>query len=247
MANYEDDLLRAGFVPSGVRPKTIQPDGSAQWENNSRLGRAAKILQTMIYQEQVKSQQRAERMKYQSDMYKSLRDAGYDPKTAYDAVQKNQMPSAAPAYGGLEEEGKIADIEYKRARTEQIRSGEKTPIYDQQGKLLYFIEKGGKILPKKGTELTPGFLNSRLKHLTENAAEDDKEANREKAAINKTIRSMTLPETKNAGEGQEELKDFSSQEQPKYKIGDTIRLENGKVVRIIGLDDPDYPEIEEVE
>lgn len=91
MAWY-DGLLQQGYVPDGAAP-TIQ-----QGVDESTTGRLLGALNN--YQEKIKTDNadKQKEITNKLDMYKTLRDAGYDPQKAYDAVHSDKFvwPDKAP-------------------------------------------------------------------------------------------------------------------------------------------------------
>lgn len=92
MAN--DELV---FERKGYRPTSVQGLGGGNvaigFEPNDPLNRIARVLQTITAQEQEKEKRRQEKLKAQYDMYNTLRNSGYDPKAAHNAVMNSKFPS----------------------------------------------------------------------------------------------------------------------------------------------------------
>lgn len=112
-----DSLLDQGFVPAGMTPKVIDsPGAEAQSVSNDPLSRMARQVSRLLTQQQLDAEKRQEKIKKRYDMFKTLRDAGYDSKTAYDAVIKDEMPASYPAQT---EEEKLK-IDKTKAETRKI-------------------------------------------------------------------------------------------------------------------------------
>jgi len=132
MAEAERILAALGAVPLGAHPKTIlaghanQEPGYYQTDPLSNLVRTLKARTLDIEAEAKKKMETAQK---KADMYKTLREAGYDPKSAYEAVTKNQFPdiSGGPDVGKKTVREKILD---KIGRGETLSSGEQQ-IYDE--------------------------------------------------------------------------------------------------------------------
>jgi hypothetical protein len=131
MAEYERILATLGAVPAGTKPKTIlagdenQEPGYYQTDPLSNLVRTLKKRKLDI-EDKLKKEQEATQKKI--DMYKTLRESGYDPKSAYDAVKKNQFPELP----GTDEVGKKTSRERilaKIAKGETLTTGEQQ-VYD---------------------------------------------------------------------------------------------------------------------
>jgi hypothetical protein len=85
-------LIRAGWVPQGATPNEVDAEGNVG-PHRSPFLRAGEAIVSGLQEYQKQQQQKDERVKFQGDLYNSLRDAGYDPKSAHDAVQKWEFPS----------------------------------------------------------------------------------------------------------------------------------------------------------
>lgn len=92
-----DALLQAGYTPAGGPTNVVPVQGTDPLALMNQ-GLAA-------YQAQYKADQVAQQkeMGRKLDMYKTLRDSGYQPADAYNAVIKNKMPEVA---GGLTDKEK---------------------------------------------------------------------------------------------------------------------------------------------
>lgn len=104
-------LLQSGYVPAGQVPNRVQVQGN---DPLSRLSAALDTYQAKYKADELAKQQAITR---QLDMYKTLRDSGYTPSDAYDAIKKNKLPAAA---GGqpLAEQKTQAEIDNIKASTE---------------------------------------------------------------------------------------------------------------------------------
>jgi tRNA splicing endonuclease len=128
MAEAERILAALGAVPKGAAPKTIlagdenQEPGYYQTDPLSNLVRTLKKRQLEI-DDALKKKQEATQKK--TDMYKTLREAGYDPKSAYEAVIKGEFPLEAGGESLKEQQGK-AGLEKTVAQTEYYKS--KVPL-----------------------------------------------------------------------------------------------------------------------
>ena len=132
MADYERVLTALGAVPAGARPKTIlagdenQEPGYYQTDPLSNMVRALKARQLDIEEKAKKQMEKAQK---KADMYKTLREAGYDPTSAYEATQKDQFPDMA---GGNDVGNKTSreKILAKIEKNETLSSGEQQ-VYDE--------------------------------------------------------------------------------------------------------------------
>lgn len=78
----QESLLAAGYTPAGVNPGT---------DTLSRINSALGTYQSEVRAKRERQQKDNQR---KMDMYKTLRDTGYDPAAAYDAAMKDQLPGA---------------------------------------------------------------------------------------------------------------------------------------------------------
>lgn len=211
MAIYgQDELFRQGFVPKGAEPRRISPDGSVTAFQPSKANRVAAVLTQVLQQAQANEKQRQEKLAKQFDMYKVLRDAGYDTKSAAEAVRKNQFPDA-PGGESLEEQEKRASIDEKKAHAEYYRAGgAKRTVIDQ---------------------MTPNQLQSRLKALNE-ILEPTEEDRQEMQVISKKLRTLSMGST--AEPVIEEEKEPVRKEKAPQKDGPRILMEkpDGSKVKV---------------
>lgn len=167
MASIYDELFRQGAVPAGTQPKSISSDGTVTAFQPNKLNRMAAVIGQVLQVEMAKEKQRQEKLAKQFDMYKVLRDAGYDSKSAHEAVQKNQLPDEA---GGetLEQQKQRADIGLTQAKTD-------------------YYKQGG---PGQIERMTPNQLQQRLRFLTE-SGEADEETQAEINTITSRLRQLS--------------------------------------------------------
>jgi len=96
-ANDFSTLIDEGYVPTGVKPKTIKAGGGkADYYDTSTLGR---VLEAMMKQKQKAAadlEEKQKGMEKKADMYKTLRESGYSTQNAYEAVMKAQYPKEGP-------------------------------------------------------------------------------------------------------------------------------------------------------
>lgn len=119
MALYgQDELIKQGYVPAGTSPRQISPSGEVTAFQPSPLNRMATVLNQVMQQQQEQQKKQQEKLAKQFDMYKVLREAGYDPKAAHRAVMNNQFPDQ-PGGLSIEEQKKQADIKRSEAATKK--------------------------------------------------------------------------------------------------------------------------------
>jgi len=108
-------LLEQGFTLPGMPRKEINTDTGEVGYEQSGMGAIAKGLTSFLLAREKEQKKQQEEMKTQSDMYKSLREAGYDSQSAFDAVMKRKMPTQA---GGeaLKEQKEKQDISESKAK-----------------------------------------------------------------------------------------------------------------------------------
>lgn len=112
MSGYDTALLEQGYVPRGVAPKTSIDGGAPGYQNTGVMATIARALQLFQQQQQQVLQQKQKKMKDKIDMFNTLRDSGYDPQAAFDAVEKMELPKSIPGKS-LETRKTEADITYK--------------------------------------------------------------------------------------------------------------------------------------
>lgn len=116
-------LLDEGFVPSGAKPKVRDPiTGEASYQSSNIPGRMLKALVVYQQEQQAMVQRRMEDAKKRSDMYKTLRDAGYDPKRAHKAVVEMQFPTEEGEKPAKERKTE-AEIGKLQAQTKKLLQG----------------------------------------------------------------------------------------------------------------------------
>lgn len=136
---FVDSLLAQGYTPVGTKPKRILPaaeggDGEPGYYETDPASRLMRVLTTQIKQQQLAQQKKQKTLKDQTDMYQTLRDAGYDPKQAHEAVIKNSFPQEE---GGQTEKEKTKEVERKATeqRTEYYKKkmleGPQTTVRDR--------------------------------------------------------------------------------------------------------------------
>lgn len=133
MAEFERIMAAMGAVPAGARPKQVIEDGGEPgYYSTDPLSQLTRIIKANQLQIQDKLQKQQEASKKQADMYKTLREAGYDPKSAYEAVINNKLtPPGAEADTSLgdnkkNQREKILD---KIAKGQTLTTGEQQ-VYD---------------------------------------------------------------------------------------------------------------------
>lgn len=105
-------LLEQGYVPKGVEPKVSIDGGTPGYQNTGVMATMARALQLFQQQHQQVLQEKQKKMKNKLDMFNTLRDSGYDPQAAFDAVEKMELPKGLPGKS-LEQRKTEADITYK--------------------------------------------------------------------------------------------------------------------------------------
>lgn len=130
MAWY-DALLEQGAVPAGVKPKVItEPGGTPGNYQTDKLSTMLRGLEKFQKEEKAKEEERQKKLSKQVDMYKTLREAGYEPNKAYEAVMKGTTlpePDAEDRTIPKTSREKILD---KISRGEVLSEGEQR-LYDE--------------------------------------------------------------------------------------------------------------------
>ena len=90
---WYDSLLDQGYVPGGTTPKTvIEEGGKPGYYQTDPLSNALRSFAGFQQKQQEENERIQKQMDKKIDMYKTLRDSGYDPQRAYDAVHKLKFP-----------------------------------------------------------------------------------------------------------------------------------------------------------
>jgi hypothetical protein len=121
MAEFERVLAAMGAVPAGTRPKTISAGQEPSYDQTGSLTNLLGVLKTMQIEKDDRIKKKQEAVAKKADMYKTLREAGYDPKSAYEAVIKGNFPTEAGEETLKEQQGKV-DIEKTVVQTDYYKS-----------------------------------------------------------------------------------------------------------------------------
>lgn len=128
-----------GAVPSGAKAKTILAGDENQepgYYQTDPMANMARGLNKFLQQQAAEEEKRQKRLKDQFDMYKTLRDSGYDSKSAHEAIQKNEFPSGMPGVSTREQKEKL-ELEKTQAEIDKIKTDIDSPKSGVlQGKIL---------------------------------------------------------------------------------------------------------------
>ena len=200
---YEDALLNAGYTPAGVPPQKTG-GGRGLEVLNQALGQMFQGMQQAQERKQKK-------VKDQFDMYKTLRDAGYDSQSAHAAVLKNQFP-ALPGGMGVDEEKKRAEL--AKTQADVGLSNAKTDYYKQGGPKRTVIDK-----------MNPNQLQSRLKYLNDNGDPNDPNTKKEMDTLNKKLQKFSGIDTEEEPPAEEPDTKIKVKRKSDGKTG-TVSLKN---------------------
>ncbi len=107
--NEEREGQSAKITPAGGGGRIIE------WQNEpSAFSQNSQVLQTIMSTLEQEETKRRKQETEKFDMYKTLREAGYDTKSAYEAMQSGNVPKTPPTGDSLKEKKDKADL----ARTE---------------------------------------------------------------------------------------------------------------------------------
>lgn len=157
-----DRLIPEGATLPGSPRKTILADdgsvgGEPGYYDTSKIGSLLRELQRVQIESAEVEQKRQEREQKKMDMYKTLRSSGYDPKRAFEAVQKGQFPDQS---GGdtAEEQKTQAEVDLKKAQEGKTKAETDKIIKDSTSGSKTAAVLRQEIIAKvaKGEELTPG-------------------------------------------------------------------------------------------
>jgi hypothetical protein len=128
---WQEMLAEQGFVPKGVTPKVYDPNtGGFNNQAEDPLSRLMQTLQAASIQNQAKTEKLQKDNDKKLDIYKTLREQGYDPKKAYEAAMKNVLPIEAPGQT-MKEQTEAAGLERTKAETDKIKKGLVTKTKDE--------------------------------------------------------------------------------------------------------------------
>ena len=105
---WYDSLLEEGYEPQGADVSRL-----------SGMNKAMDVYQKRYMEEQ---KRRQEKLKNQFDMYKTLRESGYDPGRAHKSVIEMEFPKEAGGKSMQEEKGEL-DIQKTKLEIEKLKSG----------------------------------------------------------------------------------------------------------------------------
>src|SRR3990167_1391067 len=131
-------LIPDGAVLAGNKPKTILADDSGGgsepgYYDTSTFGNLLRKMEESQVKKQAKEAAAMKKNKDRSDMYKTLRDSGYDPQKAYEAVMKNQLPQEA---GGITSDEKKSQAEVLKIEAQTAREKATTKKIERQTSIL---------------------------------------------------------------------------------------------------------------
>jgi len=137
MSGFESVMERLGAVPKGSTPKAvIEEGGEPGYYQTDPMSTLVRGITNFQRTQQMEGEKKQKKVKDKVDMYKTLREAGYDPKRAFESVMKGDMvepsqedttlakPKAQSNYSLLK-----TRILEKIANGESLTSGEQK-IYD---------------------------------------------------------------------------------------------------------------------
>lgn len=174
-----DTLFNQGWVPGGAQPKAVVTEGGEPgYFPTDQLSTAVREFKKIQAEEAAKEEVAMKKMEKKSDMYQTLRDQGYEPKRAYEAVKNMKFPEELPTQDSkedLDQNKKRADIAKTIAETEVIPSKNAPKL---QAKIIQKIANGENLtngeqkiydetIKRKGDDLS-GILTDKDKedHIT---------------------------------------------------------------------------------
>jgi hypothetical protein len=121
-----DSLIDQGYTLPGTEPKTIVNGGEPQYYDTSATAQLMRGLSGYMKLKQAELERQQKEMQRKADMYKTLRDAGYEPERAYKSVISNKLIEPG-GESSLEEQKKKVEIEKTKAQTEYFRKRANKP------------------------------------------------------------------------------------------------------------------------
>lgn len=144
-------LLDQGYVPAGTKPKVIPAGGQeAGYYDISPMGQIFRAMTKNKQKTEADFEEKLKATKKKADMYQTLRESGYSPKSAYDAVESAQYPSGVPEETGATKFDKAKlDIDKTQVEIQNLK---------KKGSTVTKSELQGNIIQKiiLGDELTSG-------------------------------------------------------------------------------------------
>lgn len=147
MAWY-DGLLEQGFVPAGTTPNVINAEGNMIGKvSTDPLSRLMRTLEASSIKNQAKQEKLQADQAKKMDIYRTLREQGYDPKKAYEAAMNGTLPMEAPGET-MKDQTDAAGLEKTKAETEKIKKGINTKTKeDLENEILDKVSKGLALSP----------------------------------------------------------------------------------------------------
>lgn len=123
----------------GQRPKVTSAGGGnlvVDWEQEpNALSRSSQVLGTILSTLDQEDEKKRKKQAEKFDFYRVLREAGYDPKSAFEAMQSGAPPATPPGETTKEKKEKAdleksqADVKKTQAETDLAKS--KAAAYDR--------------------------------------------------------------------------------------------------------------------
>ncbi len=90
---FDEVLMKMGYVPKGATPKVINSEtGEAENYEKNPFGRMLRNIENLQKIEEEKDEKQRQILMEKMYIYKTLREAGYDSKSAIDAIENNHLP-----------------------------------------------------------------------------------------------------------------------------------------------------------
>jgi hypothetical protein len=122
----------------------ISFDQPAKTSTLGQIGKVIDLISNKLGDNEKKKQQK---FKDATDMYKTLRQAGYDPKSAFEAVQSGKFPDQ-PGDLSLDEKKDQASLEKTKADTELAKAKTEKTRKESQGvigKSVFIVDQTGSL------------------------------------------------------------------------------------------------------
>jgi hypothetical protein len=158
-------LMDQGYVPAGIKPKTIlEGQQTAGYYNTDFMANLARILEKRKADVEAEQKKQQEEFQKKVDIYKTLRTAGYTPVKAHEAAVNGDLPvpSEEDTRTDVSEGHVKGKILAKMAKGMPLTSGEQD-IYDQSIKKVSLTTTSNAALTAtireklaNGEDLTPG-------------------------------------------------------------------------------------------
>jgi hypothetical protein len=126
-------MLNQGYVPGGTTPQVSVDGGAPGYQGTDQISSLARAAQKMQAEFELKQKKEMEKLAKKIDMYKTLRESGYEPSKAHKAVESSELvvPAEVDAPFDTSEKTTEDKILAKKAAGEKLTAGEEEIYQDK--------------------------------------------------------------------------------------------------------------------